>query len=118
MRELPLQPAQLAIVDDAASAAAIASSLAAGGFLVVAPRSNAADNNGRLVRALQDEGLQYWQHIVVVDAQRIDTSTIAIRPRKAVELERVHRDLLVFRQPAGAAAVAAPGSVWAEVVAA
>jgi hypothetical protein len=116
--ELPLPPARLAIVEDAASAAPSASLLTAHGFLALAVAPATRLQLGTLVLALQQEGLQYWQHIVIAVAPHTEARTTATRPRTMVELERVHRDVLVFRQPAAAAAIAAAGSVWAEVVAA
>ncbi len=114
VRELPQQPAQLGVAKDVASAAAIAASLAPGGFLVV--DVTPPTQLGALARELEATGLQYWQHIVLADTDQL-------KPRsqqrsRQVELERAHRDLLVFRQPASTAVAAAAGPVWAEMVAA
>ena len=118
MRELPLQLAQLALVDDPADAAATASLLAAGGFLAVDAPPATATPLGAIVRALHQDGLQYWQHIIVADVQRIETRTTTRQRHGVVALERAHRDLLIFRQSAAAAAAAAAASVYAELVAA
>lgn len=115
---LPPWSAQLAIIKDAAGGSAVAPSLAAGGFLVLALPPGQSEL-GALVREMQASGFQYWQHVVVADLELVDAPTARVRPRKHVELERTHRDLLVFRQPAATAtAAAAVAVVWAEAVSA
>jgi hypothetical protein len=120
VRELPPQPAQLALLDDATRAGAAASLLAAGGFLAVdvAPAAATPAPLGATVRTLHQHGLQYWQHIVVADPHQIEANSRSRRQGPAVALVRVHRDVLVLRQPACATAAEAAGSVWSKVVAA
>jgi hypothetical protein len=117
VRQLPPRPAQLAILERDDDAAAAASSLAPGGFLVLALPPEHADLGAR-IRELQADGLEYWQHIVIADPELIDTPTGDAHAGALVVLARSHRDLLVFRQQAVAAAVTHAGEVWAEMVAA
>ena len=89
-----------------------------GGFLAVAAAAPGADTNGgdglgAIVRTCQQSGLQYWQHVVALAPAFGDgrergrsqgTHVRAAQPRRAM---RCHHDLLVFRRPAEAEAVAA-----------
>jgi len=88
-----------------------------GGFLIldVPPAARAL---GALVRSLQEIGATYWQHIVVADVRRLEQLAPAETRSAPIELTRVHRDLLVFRQPADPSAAAACALQYAEVVAA
>jgi hypothetical protein len=88
-----------------------------GGFLALAAAAPAAATNGSdglgaIVRTCQQSGLQYWQHVVALtpasDGRERGRSQRA-RPRAAQpsRAARCHHDLLVFRRPAEAEAVAA-----------
>ena len=81
-----------------------------GGFLALAhtERACASNGQGEAVRACRRQGLQYWQHVVVLtpDANAAtDARPESVHTRKAGDgrAVRCHRDLLVFRRPAGAA---------------
>ncbi len=80
--------------------AQLSAELKAGGFLILALARETRAQLGALVRACQQHGLQYWQHIVAIDPtgqpEAADEQRIPKRARDAV---RCHRDLLVFRRP-------------------
>jgi hypothetical protein len=127
VRRLPTKPAQLAIVevetDNAADlleqTADAAHRLAKGGFLALAVHPTRKARLGKLVRATQQLGLHYWQHIVLVDPlclHQPDDQSRGARGRR--NIHRAHADLLIFRKPAAANAAAASGAIWARVVAA
>jgi DNA modification methylase len=81
--------------------AQISRQLKAGGFLVLALAPDTHAQLGALVGACQQHGLQYWQHIVAIDAnlQETDAATAELIPRRARDGgARCHRDLLVFRR--------------------
>ena len=62
---------------------------------------------GAIVRACQQQGLQYWQHIVAVDPRQPGRERSGGGATgDAARSLRCHRDLLVFRRPAQADAVA------------
>ena len=103
--------------------AALLPLLRPGGFLVVT-RSARADANrsgglGSIVRAAQQSGLQYWQHIVALTpgAAGHEPPTRSHPPQmRAPEQDggraiRCHHDLLVFRRPAPAEAGVAAAAV-------
>lgn len=91
--------------------------LEAGAFLVLA-LADARDGLGATVRACQRQGLQYWQHVVA-----LAPAAFASKPpdgddaRERRRSTRCHRDLLVFRQPAHADALAGVAAAIAEVAA-
>jgi hypothetical protein len=99
-----------------------------GGFLAVAAAAPAADSSGgdglgAIVRTCQRSGLQYWQHVVALtpafgDGRKRGRSQRA-RPRavQPSRITRCHHDLLVFRRPAEAEAVAAAAAGIAGVAA-
>lgn len=99
-----------------------------GGFLALAAATPAADTNGgeglgAIVRTCQQSGLQYWQHVVALtpavgDGRKRGRSQ-RTRPRAAQpsRITRCHHDLLVFRRPAEAEAVAAAAAGIAGVAA-
>ena len=86
-----------------------------GGFLALARGTLAtrSDGLGAAVRACQDNGLQYWQHVVALRAELTDgnASTTRSKPERAsaatLQARRQHHDLLVFRRPAHAEQAAA-----------
>lgn len=87
-----------------------------GGFLALArgTRATRSDPLGAAVRACQENGLHYWQHVVALTAELTDGNASATRtsPERAsaaavVQARRHHRDLLVFRRPAQAEQAAA-----------
>jgi hypothetical protein len=62
---------------------------------------------GAIVRACQRQGLQYWQHIIALDPRQLAREAKGGGTRgDAVRSIRCHRDLLVFRRPAEADALA------------
>ncbi|MBA3736779.1 MAG: hypothetical protein H0W90_16575, partial [Actinobacteria bacterium] len=92
--------------------------LEAGAFLVLG-LADARDGFGAIVRACQRQGLQYWQHVVALGpaaftSEPPDGDDGARERRRSI---RCHRDLLVFRQPAHAAALAGVKAAVAEVAA-
>lgn len=91
----------------ARSSATLLPLLRPGGFLALAPAPRAPRGLGALVRACQQSGLQYWQHIVAL------APTPTQRPERPGETGRLHRDLLVFRRPPRAAAAAGKAAVAA-----
>jgi len=77
-----------------------------GAFLVLA-LDGAHGPLGAIVRACQQQGLQYWQHIVAIDpGQLVPEGSGGSAAGDAAGSLRCHRDLLVFRRPAQADAVA------------
>jgi hypothetical protein len=77
-----------------------------GGFLVLALEGTHGPL-GAIVRACQQQGLQYWQHVVAIDRRQLTCEgTGGGAGGDAVRSIRCHRDLLVFRRPAQADAVA------------
>ena len=120
---LPLKPATLTIIEqataDRGTTLAAAATLAMGGFLALATPGLGTSPTcplSALVRAGREAGLQYWQHIVVVNADMIET-----RQRdggSGGRLARAHRDLLIFRQPTDLSARAAAAQVRRALVAA
>jgi len=90
----------------AAIAARLRERLKPGGFLVLALEGTHGPL-GAIVRACQQQGLQYWQHIVAIDRRQLACEgTGGGAGGDAVRSIRCHRDLLVFRRPAQADAVA------------
>jgi hypothetical protein len=96
----------------ARAAARLVPLLATGGFLVLARGTRArGDALGAVVRACQENGLQYWQHVVALTPGLIDGNESAARSNaarmstaRAARALRRHHDLLVFRRPAHAGA--------------
>jgi hypothetical protein len=93
--------------------AALLPLLRPGGFLVVAPApgadANRSDGPASIVRAAQQSGLQYWQHVVAVTPALADgrqpaagsqLSHMRAADQKGSRAIRCHHDLLVFRRPA------------------
>jgi hypothetical protein len=92
-------------------AAALLPLLKPGGFLALARGTAAFDSSGlgEIVRTCQGQGLQYWQHVIVLTpevtpgaasgapAQAASARKRSTDGRRAV---RCHHDLLVFRRPA------------------
>ncbi len=92
--------------------------LRAGAFLVLV-LADARDGLGATVRACQRQGLQYWQHVVALapaafTSEPPDGDDHARERRRSI---RCHRDLLVFRQPPHADALAGVAAAIAEVAA-
>jgi hypothetical protein len=89
-----------------------------GGFLALA-RGTAADSSalGDVVRACQERGFHYWQHVVALTpAVRIDAESAArVQPPTTRRRPggRSHHDLLVFRRPADAIEQATTAAVAA-----
>jgi len=86
-------------------AAQLLARLKPGAYLVLAPE-DARDRLGAIVHACQQNGLQYWQHVVALDPAAYNgqpSGRDAAEGRRSI---RCHRDLLVFRRPAQADAVA------------
>jgi hypothetical protein len=126
-RVIALRPDERAVLAIAAlnaranerSAAKLAAQLSArlnpGAFLVLAP----VDAHGRLgaiVHACQQQGLQYWQHVVALQPGELEPQPVAVEGTGSRSLRR-HHDLLVFRRPAGADALASEAAAVAEVAA-
>ncbi len=99
-----------------------------GGFLAVAAAAPAADTNGgdglgAIVRTCQQSGLQYWQHVVALTPafgdrrERGRSQRTRARAAQSSRATRCHHDLLVFRRPAEAEAVAAAAAGIAGVAA-
>jgi hypothetical protein len=87
-----------------------------GGFLALARGTGATRSDALcdVVRACQDNGLQYWQHVIALRADLTDGNESGTRTKpertstaKAVQARRHHRDLLVFRRSAHAEQAAA-----------
>jgi hypothetical protein len=104
--------------------AALLPLLRPGGFLGLAPspraEANRSDGLGSIVRAAQQGGLQYWQHVVALTPGAAAWHDPAARsqpaPTRAPGQDggraiRCHHDLLVFRRPAHADAAAAAAAV-------
>lgn len=75
-----------------------------GGFLVLAATDPPADAGGgdrvsELVRVGQSHGLQYWQHVIVLQAA-IENGKL--HPDGTAAGDRCHGDLLAFRKPGAA----------------
>jgi hypothetical protein len=82
-----------------------------GGFLALAQGArNDGGALGDVVRACQQHGFQYWQHVVALPPQVTADSASAARAEGARAQQRAkghralrcHHDLLVFRRPADA----------------
>lgn len=84
-----------------------------GGFLALARgrRDERSDALGHVVRACQESGLQYWQHVVALalnvaageaSGARAQPARKCGRPTEDRRAVRCHHDLLVFRRPADA----------------
>jgi hypothetical protein len=96
-------------------AAQLSARLNPGAFLVLA----AVDARGRLgaiVQACQQQGLQYWQHVVALHPGELEPQPVAVEGTGCRSLRR-HRDLLIFRRPAAANALASGAAAVAEVAA-
>jgi hypothetical protein len=81
-------------------AARLGARLRPGGFLVLA-LDNGRAHLGPIVHACQQQGLQYWQHIVAIDPLATELAP-SEEIRNAAEDRRplrCHRDLLAFRRP-------------------
>jgi hypothetical protein len=67
-----------------------------GAFVVLVP-ADARHGLGAVVHACQQQGLQYWQHVVALDPADREPKA---EPRGPSErrARRCHRDLLVFRR--------------------
>jgi hypothetical protein len=86
-------------------AARLTERLKPGAFLVLA-LEGAHGPLGAIVRVCQQQGLQYWQHIVAIDpGQLVPEDSRGSAAGDAARSIRCHRDLLVFRRPAQADAV-------------
>ncbi len=102
--------AALGAAASARSAASIAARLnerlKPGAFLVLA-LDRAHGPLGAIVRACQQPGLLYWQHIVAIDPGQLGPEgSRGGAAGDAAGSIRCHRDLLVFRRPAQADAAA------------
>ena len=94
-----------------------------GGFLALAQRAGSdAVGLGDVVRACQQHGFQYWQHVVALPPEitadaagrtRAQSATARKRPKNHSRAVRCHHDLLVFRLPAEAIGQAATAAVAA-----
>lgn len=69
-----------------------------GAFLVLV-RGDEGHGLGAVVHACQQQGLQYWQHVVALDPAEREAEPRELSARRA---RRCHRDLLVFRRDADA----------------
>jgi len=85
--------------------------LAPGGFLALArgTRDTRSDRLGAVVRACQENGLHYWQHVIALTPGLMDGDESAARSNaarmstaRARRAVRRHHDLLVFRRSAHA----------------
>jgi hypothetical protein len=97
-------------------AAQLLARLKPGAFLVIA-FEDARDGLGAIVHACQQNGLQYWQHVVALDQAAYNgepSSRDAAEGRRSI---RCHRDLLVFRRPIHADALAGEAAAAAKVAA-
>jgi hypothetical protein len=124
-REIALRPderAQLAIAALSARAgerragelaAQLSARLNPGAFLVLAP-VDARGRLGAIVQACQEQGLQYWQHVVALHSDELEPAAAEGTGCRSL---RRHRDLLVFRCPAAADALASEAAAVAEVAA-
>ena len=72
-----------------------------GAFIVVVP-ADVRHTLGEIVNACQQQGLQYWQHVVALDPAERESAADTCRGR-AQYARRCHRDLLVFRRDTEAA---------------
>jgi len=97
------------------TAARLTERLKPGSFLVLA-LDGAHGPLGAIVRACQQQGLQYWQHIVALDPRQLVTERGGGATGDAARSLRCHRDLLVLRRAAQADA-AASEAASAEVAA-
>jgi hypothetical protein len=89
----------------AGAAARLTERLKPGAFLLLA-LDGAHGPLGAIVRACQQQGLQYWQHIVALDPRQLVSERGGGATRDAARSLRCHHDLLVFRRPAQADALA------------
>jgi hypothetical protein len=71
------------------------------GAFIVLVRGDESHGLGAVVHACQQQGLQYWQHVVALDPAEREREA---EPRELSErrARRCHRDLLVFRRDTGA----------------
>lgn len=120
----PDEPAELAIVvvtprvserRAADLAAQLSERLKPGAFLVLAP-DDVGGRLGAIVRACQQQGLQYWQHVVALHPDELEPKPVAAEGTGRRSL-RCHRDLLIFRRPAATDALASKAAAVAEVAA-
>jgi hypothetical protein len=97
-----------------------------GGFLALAlgPGANRSDVLGAIVRACQESGLQYWQHVVALtpladssEGARSQTARVSAGQPSSGRAARCHHDVLVFRRPAHADAVPAAAAAVERVAA-
>ncbi len=95
----------------ARAAARLLPLLATGGFLALArgTRATRSDGLGAVVRACQENGLHYWQHVIALTPDLTDGNESAARSNaarmstaRAGRAVRRHHDLLVFRRSAHA----------------
>jgi hypothetical protein len=94
-------------------AAALLPLLKPGGFLALARGTVATDSSGlgEIVRTCQEQGLQYWQHVIAL-TPTVTTGAVSGAPAQAASARkrstddrravRCHHDLLVFRRSADA----------------
>jgi hypothetical protein len=80
-------------------AAQLLARLKPGAYLVLAPE-DARGSLGAIVHACQQNGLQYWQHVVAVDPAAYNGQPSGREAAEGRRSIRCHRDLLVFRRPA------------------
>ena len=95
----------------ARAAARLLPLLATGGFLALArgTRATRSDGLGAVVRACQENGLHYWQHVIALtpgltdgDESAARSNAARISTARAGRAVRRHHDLLVFRRSAHA----------------
>jgi hypothetical protein len=96
-------------------AAQLSARLNPGAFLVFVP-VDARGRLGAIVQACQQQGLQYWQHIVALQPGELEPQPVAVE-ETGCRSHRCHHDLLIFRRPAAADALASEAAAVAEVAA-
>jgi hypothetical protein len=96
-------------------AAQLSARLNPSAFLVLAP-VDARGRLGAIVHACQQQGLQYWQHVVVLHPGELKSKLVAVEGTGCRSL-RCHHDLLIFRRPAAADALTREAAAVAEVAA-
>jgi hypothetical protein len=96
-------------------AAQLGARLNPGAFLVLAP-ADARGRLGAIVHVCQQQGLQYWQHVVALHPGELEPKPVVVEGAGCRSL-RCHRDLLIFRRPAATDALASEAAAAAEVAA-
>jgi hypothetical protein len=94
-------------------AAQLSARLNPGAFLVLAP-VDARGSLGAIVHACQQQGLQYWQHVVALQPGEFEPQPVEGTGCRSL---RRHHDLLICRRPAAANALASEAAAVVEVAA-